>query len=379
MANDELPVTGAIISWARNRAGMSIEEARHTFAKIEEWEAGESAPTYPQLEKLADTFKLPIAAFFFPEPPRLPPIQESFRTLPDTEFDQIPRSVRLLLQTAKAHQLNLAELTQGRNPAGRIITHDLQFADNVTPEEMAASVRQYLGVSLATQFEWNDPDTALKGWRSALQAAGVFVFKEAFRAENYCGFSLYDEVFPVIYINNSVTKTRQCFTLFHELAHLVFETSGIDVVDERYIDELGERQRRIEVLCNRFAAHFLVPGNAFLAEMRGLPHTEASAERLATRFNVSREVIFRMFLDRGWVTQDAYQAASARWAAQRREGGTGGNYYNTKIIYLGREYLALAFTQYHQNRITETQLADYLDVKPKHVGTLEEYFLTGGQ
>jgi hypothetical protein len=86
-----------------------------------------------------------------------------------------------------------------------------------------------------------------------------------------------------------------------------------------------------------------------------------------------------MFLDRGWVTQDAYQAASARWAAQRREGGTGGNYYNTKIIYLGREYLALAFTQYHQNRITETQLADYLDVKPKHVGTLEEYFLTGGQ
>ena len=101
MANDELPVTGAIISWARSRAGMSIEEARQTFAKIEEWEAGESAPTYPQLERLAYTFKLPIAAFFFPEPPRLPPIQESFRTLPDTEFDRIPRFVRLLLQRPK--------------------------------------------------------------------------------------------------------------------------------------------------------------------------------------------------------------------------------------------------------------------------------------
>lgn len=379
MANEELPITGAIITWARKRAGMSIDEAKGTFAKIEEWEAEDSAPTYPQLEKLADTFKLPIAAFFFPEPPRLPPIQESFRTLPDTEFDQIPRSVRLLLQKAKAYQLNLAELTQGRNPAERVITRDLEFADNVTPEDMAATVREYLGVSLATQFEWNDPDTALKGWRSAVQAAGVFVFKDAFRAENYFGFSLYDDVFPLIYVNNSATKTRQCFTLFHELAHLVFETSGIDVLDERYIDELGEHQQRIEILCNRFAAHFLVPESAFAAEMRGRPRTEASAEFLAARFNVSREVIFRRFLDRGWVTQEAYRAASARWAAQRGEGGGGGDFYRTRIAYLGREYLTLAFTQYHQNRITESQLADYLDVKPKHVGTLEEYFVTGGQ
>jgi len=42
----------------------------------------------------------------------------------------------------------------------------------------------------------------------------VFVFKDAFRAEDYCGFSLFDPVFPLIYVNNSMPKSRQIFTLF---------------------------------------------------------------------------------------------------------------------------------------------------------------------
>jgi len=37
---------------------------------IEGWEAGASAPTYPQLEALAyKVYKHPLALFFFPEPP----------------------------------------------------------------------------------------------------------------------------------------------------------------------------------------------------------------------------------------------------------------------------------------------------------------------
>jgi Zn-dependent peptidase ImmA (M78 family) len=42
----------------------------------------------------------------------------------------------------------------------------------------------------------------------------VFVFKDAFRAEDYCGFSLFDPVFPLIYVNNSMPKSWQIFTLF---------------------------------------------------------------------------------------------------------------------------------------------------------------------
>ena len=63
--------------------------------------------------------------------------------------------------------------------------------------------------------------------------------------------------------------------------------------------------------------------------------------------------------------------------AQWGPAGSGGNPYWTKISYLGRDYIRLALSQYHQNRIDQVQLADFLDSKPRHIGTLEEYFVRG--
>jgi Zn-dependent peptidase ImmA (M78 family) len=370
---EEIPVNPQIIAWARNRAGLTIEEATEKFTHIAAWEAGTSFPTYPQLERLADEFKLPVAAFFFPEPPTLPPIRESFRTLPDAEFEQIPRQVRFLLRKAKALQINLAELTQQHNPAPRLITRDLRFPDTISIARMAAQVREYLGISLAEQYQWSDDEGALKAWRSTLQTAGIFVFKDAFRVDGYSGFSLYDDEFPIIYVNNSSTKTRQTFTLFHELAHLLFHTSGVDTLEDRYIPRLPEQQRRLEILCNRFAAEFLVPEVAFNQAMASRDHSERAAEQVAAQFHVSREVIYRKFLDRGWIDEAEYTRAARIWGSQKTA-GSGGNWYRTQITYLGREYIELAFRQYYQNRIGDEQLAEYLDTKPRNVGALEEYF-----
>ena len=152
MANEGLPVNKDLISWARKRAGLTEQEAAQKFAKIAAWEAGTASPTYPQLEQMADEFKLPIAVFFFPEPPNVPPIRESFRTLPDMEFDQLPRQIGALLRKATALQLNLAELSDGRNPARRLITRDLAFPEDVSIGAMAARVRDYLCISLDQQF-----------------------------------------------------------------------------------------------------------------------------------------------------------------------------------------------------------------------------------
>jgi Zn-dependent peptidase ImmA (M78 family)/transcriptional regulator with XRE-family HTH domain len=378
MAREEIPVNPDLIAWARKRAGLTLEEASKKFNRIAAWEAGDASPTYPQLERLADELKLPVAVFFFPEPPSLPPIRESFRTLPDAEFDQIPRQVGFLLRKGKALQLNLAELSQDRNPAPRLITRDLSFRDDVGVDAMAAQVRDYLGVTLRDQYAWPDDETALKAWRKTLTDAGVFVFKDAFRVEGYSGFSLYDDVFPIIYVNNSSSKTRQIFTLFHELAHLLFHTSGIDTLEDRYIPALPDLPKRIEILCNRFAARFLVPETAFAETFAGHEPSVHTAELLAARFHVSREVIYRKFLDRGLIEQADYIRAVREWAEQRHPGG-GGDFYWNKISYLGRDYIALAFNQYHQHRIDDVQLAEYLDTKPKNLSALEEYFSKSSQ
>jgi Zn-dependent peptidase ImmA (M78 family) len=375
---EEIAVTGDVITWARERAGLSPEEAAHKFPKIAAWETGTASPSYPQLESMADEFRIPVAVFFFPERPNVPRIEESFRTLPDTEFVRLPRRIQFLLRKAKAFQVGLYELTQGRNPAERLITRDLEFTVRMSPNTMAARVRDYLGVSLAQQTAWRNGDEALKEWRQALYRVGIFVFKDAFREESFSGFSLFDDVFPIIYVNNSAAKTGQIFTLFHELGHLLFHTSGIDPLDDQYVERLPDRPRHIEVLCNRFAAQFLLPEKAFEEAFAGQRPTEETAEMLAGRFHVSREFIFRKFLDRNLITREEYGRAARGWAAQKQE-GSGGNPYRSKLAYLGRDYVALAFNQYHQNRIDETQLGEYLDMKPKNVGTLEEYFVRGVQ
>lgn len=371
---EQIPITPSIVRWARERAGYSLEELAEDFSHIDEWEGGEAGPTYPQLERLAEKLKVPIAVFFFPAPPATPPIEETFRTLPDTVVSALPAKVRLLLRKAKAFQINVAELCNGRNPAERLITRELSFSVRSSVRDMASTVRQFLGITLQEQIGWANDEVALRHWRDALESVGIFVFKDSFQAPDFSGFCLTDVEFPLIYVNNNCAKTRQAFTLFHELAHLLFSTSGIDSLTQ--LEARPGQAQQIEIICNQFAAEFLMPAQAFAEARRGMPATEATAEVLAARFKVSREAIFRRFLDAGNISQATYEEAARRWAASQRV-GSGGDYYRTKLAYLGRQYVGLALGAFHQNRITEDQLADYLDVKARNVGGLEEKFMQG--
>lgn len=375
MSRDQFQITPSVLRWACSRAGLSSTELRETFRNYEEWEAGEGGPTYPQLEALAEKLKVPIAVFFFPQPPTMPLIEETFRTLPEAFLTELPSKMRLLLRKAKAFQINFNELCRGNNPAPQLITRDLSFAVNDNVTGLAASARSYLGVSIGEQISWSSADEALKQWRLRMEAVGVFVFKDAFGTPQFSGFCLTDVVFPIIYVNNSCAKTRQAFTIFHELAHLLFSTSGIDSDTE--LPANPGNSRLIEIACNAFAAEFLLPTEVFETARRGLPATEQTATVLAARYHVSRESIFRRFLDRGDISRTTYEAAARVWASERRE-GSGGDYYRTKLAYLGRTYVSLALSAFRQNRISEGQLAEYLDIKPRNITGLEERFVQSG-
>ena len=375
MPREQFQLAQSVLEWARRRAGLSVADLVERFPHYADWEDGEGGPTYPQLEALADKLKVPVAVFFFPHPPATPPIEETFRTLPDAVLDELPSQMRLALRKAKAFQLNIAELCGGANPAEQLITRDLAFRVGPSVVDMALTVRDYLGITLNQQVGWASGEDALKHWRGALQSVGVFVFKDAFHAPEYSGFCLTDPIFPIIYVNNTNAKNRQIFTLFHELAHLLFATSGIDSFRELRTN--SNNSQRIEVICNAFAAEFLLPAAEFARIRRDLPATEQTAEQIAAQYHISRESVFRRFLDAGEITSVGYEAAVRRWAGGRQEGGSGGNYYNTKLAYLGRQYVGLALSAFQQNRITEGQLAQYLDVKPRNISGLEEKFLSG--
>jgi Zn-dependent peptidase ImmA (M78 family)/transcriptional regulator with XRE-family HTH domain len=381
-AKEGLPITPAVVKWARERSGYSIEDAKRHFTKIAAWEAGDALPTYVQVEDMADRFKVPVAVFFFPKPPEVPPLEKSFRTLTAEDFAAIPRRVRFFLRQGKAMQLNLAELNDGKNPAPHLITRDLKVTSNTSLGKIAADVRKFLGVSVEQQAAWKNAEEALERWREVFATkAGIYAFKDAFRAPSYFGFCLYDDEFPIIYINNSSAKSRQIFTLFHELGHLLFHTSGVDLLDDPFIKHLGDAEQKIEVICNGLAARVLVPDDLLDQMIKGMKIGRLAATHLADHFNVSREVVYRKFLDRGLIAADEYVAAAKEWSTQMKkpEGAKpSGNYYNSQHSYLGQRYIDLAFTRYHQQRFDQRQLAEYLNMKPKSLPTFAEKFAGGG-
>ena len=369
-----------IIKWARERSGYTLQEVAKSLnrdvATISDWELGEAAPTYIQLEKLADKYKRPVAMFFFPEPPQEPDFVGQL-ALRSSEIEQLAPNIRILLRQARARQLSLMELNMGTNPAEMQIFRDLHAHLDSSPTELAQQTRGYLDISVETQVSWSNVKEALENWRESIEETGIFVFKDAFRNDSVDGFCLSHEQFPVIYLNNSRSAVRQIFSLFHELAHLLLGENGIT----RGINPVGER---IEVFCNQFAAEFLVPYSNLETRFHDSPYDDTAIEELAGYYKVSRPVILLRLVNRGILTQDDYRQKTAQWTEEyesRLEGkmggksSSGGNYYNTHAVYLGYRFIELAFSRYHQRQCSIEELANHLNIKVKNLHRLEDCLL----
>jgi len=374
-----------LLVWAREQAGMSLQEVAQkmarTAASIAAWEAGEDAPTYVQLEKLAyQVYKRPLGIFFFPEPPAEPDLSHSFRTVPDFELEDLRADTRFKIREARSFQLSLYDLTDGVNPSPRKVFRDIAINSN-TSEQIATDVRRYLSISFETQAEiWRTTRDALKGWRSALESAGVFIFKDAFQQADVSGFCLYDQEFPIMLVNNSTPLTRQIFTVCHELAHILSATTGLTKLNDRYIETLTGEARRIEVFCNRLAADLLVPRDDLRRIVGDGTVTDDLVYNVASVFKVSREVVLRRLFDERRVTKSYYEAKAAQWTREaiqaRASQASGGDFYKTHASYLGDAYMRLGFRRYYAGSLSIEELADHFNVRPTNIPGLEQQLLS---
>ena len=373
-------INPTIIQWARERSGYTRQEVAKSLNRdvktISDWESGEQAPTYVQLETLADKYKRPIAIFFFPEPPQEPNFADR-SALRSFEIEQLDPSIRILLRQAYARQLSLMELNMGVNPADTTVFRDLHTQLGDSPTELAQQTRAYLDISVDTQAGWNSAKEALGNWRESVEEKGIFVFKAAFQNDSVDGFCLVHEQFPVIYLNNSRSSVRQIFSLFHELAHLLLGKNGIT----RGVNPTGEQ---IEVFCNQFASEFLVPYSDLEIHLNYPIYNDAAIEELASYYKVSRPLILLKLVDRGIFTSDDYRQKTDQWNEEyesRLERGAGaespggGNYYNTHAVYLGYRFMDLAFSRYYQGQCSMEELAEHLSVKAKNLPGLEDCLL----
>jgi Zn-dependent peptidase ImmA (M78 family)/transcriptional regulator with XRE-family HTH domain len=343
---------------------------------VNDWESGERALTYVQLETLADKYKRPIAIFFFPEPPEEPNIAENLALRSSDNTPLEPR-VHILLRQAYARQLSLMELNLGTNPSEKKIFRDIHAHPTDSAIELAQQVRTHLNISVDTQAGWNTAAGAVENWRDSIEATGIFVFKEAFQDDSIDGFCLVHDEFPVIYLNNSRPPVRQIFSLFHELGHLLLGENDVT-------RGISRGSGDIEVFCDRFAAEFLVPSDDLKTHLNFSVYDDEAIEKLANYYKVSRPVILLKLVDQGIFTPENYWQKIDQWTEEyeshleKRAGGTtssGGSYYNTRAVYLGYRFMELAFGKHRQGHCSIEQLAEHLNVKVKHLPQLEDRLL----
>lgn len=96
-----------------------------------------------------------------------------------------------------------------------------------------------------------------------------------------------DTGYALIELSGAEQRTRQRFTLCHELAHICF-WSGDPILRNRGVPVEGEKRvEKEELLCDQIASELLMPHNVFVRRAKLLPPSFDSVGILAAEFDVS--------------------------------------------------------------------------------------------
>ena len=381
--NEKLFANKEILKWARETIHISIEQAskqlKIDIEELQNIEDGKIPVSYSNLEKMAKLYGRPLAIFFFSRIPDEPTPVKQFRTLPDIAFYDFDPNMYKLFRKAIIMQMNVEELKKGFSLFKQ--NHITLDADNIS--KSCNIVRDLLKIELNTQKKLNDVSKSLEMWRDAFETIGIYVFKDSFQNDSYSGFCIYDDKFPVIYVNNNLSKNRQLFTMFHELCHILFQTSGIDIENDDSINDkiYNKKDKTIEQFCNKFASEFLVPNKDFIEQYNCLKEfttdIEQICQKLSKLYTVSKEVILRKAIDNKFCSSDIYQKFVDKWNSELNsipKRKPMGNFYNNKFTYLGKNYVSVVLKEYFTHSISSDQASNYLMIKPKNFAEFSNRF-----
>lgn len=228
------PVSPALLTWARERAGLEPADLLHRFPKLDAWEAGEALPTLKQLDAFARAVHVPVGYLFLPVPPDEPLPIPDFRTV---EGRAVRRASPNLLDTLYACQERQGWYREfaltTRQPAAAFVG---SAGLDERPEAVAAEIARTLGFDLDARAACRTWEEALRLFVAQADRAGVLVMvsgvvlsnnRRPLDVEEFRGFALADPLAPLVFVNGADSKSGQMFTLAHELAHLWLGSSAV--------------------------------------------------------------------------------------------------------------------------------------------------------
>jgi Zn-dependent peptidase ImmA (M78 family) len=349
-----------LLRWAIDRSGLSMEELLSKFPNLDEWTTGDRLPTFRQLEQFARTTMTPFGALFLNTPPREELPIPDFRTKNDHPLKRYSPNLLDTIQTMQQRQAWLREwlIEEGATPLDFVGTANL----TINFKSLAQRIRHRLELdpdwaeSLAS---WED---ALQTLRKAIERIGVAVFSNGVVGLNnhrpldpdeFRGFVLCDPLAPVVFINDSDTRSARIFTLAHELVHVWLGQDGVF-----NLDRMMPAREEMERYCNRVAAEFLIPAYKLTEKWEEARGRENRFHAIAGWFKVSPVVAARRALDLKLITKPEffrfYEQDREDWLRQKAEDrrkSSGGNFYATQNVRLGRRFSAAIVRAAREGRI----------------------------
>jgi Zn-dependent peptidase ImmA (M78 family)/transcriptional regulator with XRE-family HTH domain len=385
-----------ILRWARQTAGLTLEEASKKLSisesrgispidRLSMLEAGEIEPSRSLLLKMTKQYRRPLIVFYMEEPPREADRGQDFRTLPDTYSDLTDALVDALMRDVQVRQSIIrAALEDEEDVQPLSFVGSLKISDGV--ETLIDSIKQTIDYRLDKFRSQPSPEDAFKYLRGQVEEAGVFViligdlgsYHTAFDLEVFRGISLADDIAPFIIINDRDSRAAWSFTLIHELSHIWLGQTGIS---SAYSD------LEIEQFCNKVASELLLPeaelGSIDLSNASDLEDRMTLISDFAHSHNLSSSMVaYKLYLQ-GKIDRSSWAQLNTEyrrlWLEARdkkremRQGKKGGpSYYVLRRHRLGENLISLVHQMVLGGTLTTLKASKVLGVAPKNVQNLIE-------
>jgi Zn-dependent peptidase ImmA (M78 family) len=381
MSTDLAYVTPQLVTWAIKRSGLDYpaieEKLKVDQTEIVEWEKGRTHPTFAKATGLADVLHIPFGYFFLSNPPDTDIPLPDLRTLTGRPRKPSPNFLEVLYGV-------LTKQEWYREYAREQGAKKLRFVSSIDQkagvQAVAAKIRNTLSVNSELREVAHDWDKYLALLIAQAELAGILVMRSGLvgndtrrklSADEFQGFSITDDLAPLIFINGQDFKRAQVFTLAHELAHIWIGESGICYSAEAPV---GRGGRNLETFCDAVAAEVLVPKTEFVAEWDS-QQDELPIAKLARRFWVSTFVILRRAHETEKITRTQFHDLLKQESARRRgvkRGGGGGDYYGPVISRHSSRLSKAVIRDVYEGGTLIRDGARLLDLKPQTFTKLME-------
>lgn len=388
MASTKALIKPELLGWARNRAKVTVDDAARA-ANVEPeilkaWEAGEETPTVSQLRNLAGKYHFPLAVFYLPEPPAdFSPLRD-FRRLPDAIDRMI--SAELARQIRSAHERRELALELRDDMGEPVQPFRLKATLNDEPEVLGVEIRSFFNVNSEDQRKAARENRAFDFWRRKLEEKDILIFvasgAHCVDLTEMRGFAIARNHIPVIVINGrDYSQGGKCYTLLHELAHILLGESALTNGDGGTPEE-----QKIERFCDSVAAATLMPRDLMLSFPQVMPSGERKwnddeLQNMAHAIGVSREAFLLRLVSLRRATWDFYMARRKKFKDEYDEAIALKDMAPKKSVPIkrsillmswnGRGFTRLVLRSYYDQRITLNDVSSYLGAKVKHIPALE--------